>query len=113
MSVLTRIRAAALVLVDQVRAARAAPPPAPADDSPPPMAIRTPGTHEAIELPKARVWDRPPTQAELHFEARRLALAYARQRTGNPELTWKHAKLLIDRWAKEERRAERAQPPEK
>lgn len=38
-------------------------------------------------------------------DGKRAALAYARQRTGNPELTWKSARKLMQRWLREEREA--------
>jgi hypothetical protein len=89
----------------EVRAARA--PEASAPELPT-FAVKTPGTQEVIELPQLKTFDHPPTPEETRAEARRIALAYARQRSGKPELTWKQAKLLLDRWEKEEREQERA-----
>lgn len=94
-------------LVAEVKSARAPAPVEPENDGQPDYAIHTPGTHEAIVLPKPRTFDHPPTPDEFRTEARRVALAYARERSGKPQLTWKQAKLLLDRWEKEERAAER------
>jgi hypothetical protein len=38
-------------------------------------------------------------------DGKRQALAYARQRTGNPTLTWGQARKLMKRWLREERLA--------
>lgn len=42
--------------------------------------------------------------------AKKDALAYARKRTGNPTLSWKAASKLMNKWAREEREAERMAP---
>jgi hypothetical protein len=36
-------------------------------------------------------------------DAKRNALAYARKRTGNPNLSWKRARSLMNQWGREER----------
>lgn len=38
-------------------------------------------------------------------DGKRRALAYARKRTGNPNLTWGQARKLMRRWLREERAA--------
>lgn len=43
--------------------------------------------------------------------AKKLALAYARQRTGNPALSWKAASKLMNQWGREERELERSMTP--
>lgn len=45
-------------------------------------------------------------------DAKRQALAYARQRTRNPDLPWKKARQLLNQWEREERAREREQDPE-
>jgi hypothetical protein len=90
-------------IVLEIRAARA--PRKPAEL--PTYAVKTPGMDETIELPPLRTFDHQPTPEEHRTEARRMALAYARKRTGRPDLTWKQAKFLLERWEKEEREADR------
>lgn len=88
-------------LVLEVKVARE---PAPAIPPVETFAVKTPGTDEVIVLPKQKIFTgRPPTQDEIRADGRRMALAYARSRVNNPELTWKQAKPMLDRWEKEER----------
>lgn len=106
MNILRRIQTVATHLVEEVKAARAQRA-EPIEIQLPTYGVRTAGTDEVIELPKMRTFDHEPTQDELLAEARRMALEYARARTGKPELTWRQAKLAIDKWEKEERAVER------
>lgn len=45
-------------------------------------------------------------------DAKREALAYARQRSKNPSLQWKAARRLLNQWEREEREIERSMTPE-
>jgi hypothetical protein len=98
---LDTIKAGALAFIEDVKAARE-----PVREPTHAFAIKTPGIDEAIELEPERLFDHPPTAQEAVEEARRIALAYARKRTGKPELTWKQAKRLLTEWEKEERQIE-------
>jgi hypothetical protein len=100
-NILKRVRDAALGVVEDIRAARnPAPPPEPT------FVIKTPGLDEEIQLAQPKRFDKPLTPEQEFREAKRLAMDYARKRTGKPDLTWAQTKRLMDRWEKEERRAE-------
>ncbi|MGH9884640.1 MAG: hypothetical protein ACREBE_03880 [bacterium] len=110
MSIFTRLRDAALAVVEDVRAARA---PAAVEPEQPTFLIQTPGLDEAIELAPPKRFARPLTEEEAFQEAKRIAMDYAQKRTGNPNLTWKQTKRLMDEWEKEERLADRERERER
>lgn len=45
-------------------------------------------------------------------DAKREALTYARKRSGKPDLAWKAARALLNKWGREERELERSMAPE-
>lgn len=96
------MRASLARIVLEIRAARA-----PASPIAHTFAIKTPGTDEAIEMAPPKEFDHPLTPEEARKEAQRIAMDYARKRTGNPDITWKQCKVMMDKWADEERDIER------
>jgi hypothetical protein len=111
MSLLASLADKAKKFVAEVQEARN-PKPVELEPDLPVYAAEIAGTDQAIVLPKVKTFDHPPTIEEQLAEARRIAWAYARERSDNADLTWKQAKHLIAGWVKEEKELERQQKKE-
>jgi hypothetical protein len=102
MSLITRAVERSRKLLDAIKEARNPSPP-----QPPRYAIKHPTTGETIPLPTPRTWKHKPSPAEVKAESRRIAHALASTIAGKP-VTWKQAKVIMDKLAREERAQARA-----